>query len=280
MVRRGWKSFDVPTGWVQIVRGPRPKSEKWPRAGQQFRQPAQQSQPQPAAVRPPQSQGKTSGMRPFQDPSAKVAEAKERVLKLETALAAMEGMEGPEVDLVRAAHKRAQEAVKGVPVDVQIKECESFLARARTHLEELDTKRATVSQNIAMSEKRLAELKALAQVAPAPQDDAAEVQQLRGLVSQLQTQIDSLRSGPTPDSRSDGPMPKRTCRREEFIPQCDEEMEEWMAGRHKDLQVAMESGKLPEVARVSQLMTNAAREWHQLIQEQTAAPSTLANMVR
>ena len=84
----------------------------------------------------------------------------------------------------------------------------SFLARARTHLEELDTERATVSQNIAMSEKRLAELKALAQVAPAPQDDAAEVQQLRGLVSQLQTQIDSSRSGPTPDSRSDGPMPK------------------------------------------------------------------------
>ena len=224
--------------------------------------------------------GRRQACAPFQDPSAKVAEAKERMLKLETALAAMEGMEGPKVDLVRAAHKRAQEAVKGVPVDVQIKECESFLARARTHLEELDTKRATVSQNIAMSEKRLAELKALAQVALAPQDDAAEVQQLRGLVSQLQTQIDSLRSGPTPDSRSDGPMPKRTCRREEFIPQCDEEMEEWMAGRHKDLQVAMVSGKLTEVARVSQLMTNAAREWHQLIQEQTAAPSTLANMVR
>ena len=43
-------------------------------------------------------------------------------------------------------------------------------ARARTHLEELDTERATVSQ-IAMSEKRLAELKALAQVAPVLQDE-------------------------------------------------------------------------------------------------------------
>ena len=28
MVRRGWSQFDVPTGWVQIVRGPRPKSVK------------------------------------------------------------------------------------------------------------------------------------------------------------------------------------------------------------------------------------------------------------
>ena len=53
-----------------------------------------------------------------------------------------------------------------------------------------------------------------------------------------------------------------------------------MAGRHRDPQAAMESGKLPEVARVSQLMTEAAQEWHQLIQEQTAASSVVAKMVR
>ena len=50
-------------------------------------------------------QGKTSGIRPFQDPSVKVAAAKDRVAKLEIAMAAMEGMEGPEVESVRAAHK-------------------------------------------------------------------------------------------------------------------------------------------------------------------------------
>ena len=75
----------------------------------------------------------------------------------------MEGMDGPEVDSLRTAHKRAQEAVKGVPVDVQIKECESFLARAASHLEELDTTRATICQNIESSRKRLAELKAQSQ---------------------------------------------------------------------------------------------------------------------
>ena len=31
-VRRGWSQLDVPTGWVQIVRCPRPKSVTWPRA--------------------------------------------------------------------------------------------------------------------------------------------------------------------------------------------------------------------------------------------------------
>ena len=35
MPRGGWKSAPVLDGWVQIVRGPRPKSDKWPKVGQQ-----------------------------------------------------------------------------------------------------------------------------------------------------------------------------------------------------------------------------------------------------
>ena len=45
--------------------------------------------------------------RPFQDPSVKAAAAKERLSKLETALSAMDGMEGPEVVMLRNAYKRA-----------------------------------------------------------------------------------------------------------------------------------------------------------------------------
>ena len=32
MVRRGWTHFEVPIGWVQLIRGPRPKSVQSPRA--------------------------------------------------------------------------------------------------------------------------------------------------------------------------------------------------------------------------------------------------------
>ena len=251
MGRRGWTSANA-SGWVQIIRGPRPPSVQWPRVGQQFRQPAQQSQPQ---VHRHVQKVKTSGTRPLIDPSVKMTAAKERVEKLESAVAAMAG---PEVDSLRAAHKRAQEAVKGVPVDVRIKECEAFLARAASHLEELDTKRATKCQNIESSRKRLAELMAQSQViAPPVNEGEEEVQQLRGMVSQLQAQIDAMRSNPSRDNRPDGPVVKRQCRREEFVPQCDEEMEEWLAGRHADLQTAL---------RVCQLMTAAAEDWHQLIQ--------------
>ena len=246
-----------------------------PRAGQQVRQSAQQSQPS-MQVRSPKIQVK-SGIRPFVDPSIKITAAKERVLKLETALAAMEGMEGPEVESVRAAHKRAQEAVQGAPLDIQIKECESFLSRATSYLEELDAKWA-ICQNIEMSRIRLAELKAQA-IAPPVQEDGAEVQQLNGLVSQLQAQIDALRQNPSRDNQPEGPVLKRVRRREDFVPQCNEEMEEWMAGRHADLQTAMASGQLPEVARVSQLMTNAVQEWRQF-QEQMTTPSLVANTVR
>ena len=32
MPRRGWQQLDVPSGWVRVLRGPRPKSEQWPNA--------------------------------------------------------------------------------------------------------------------------------------------------------------------------------------------------------------------------------------------------------
>ena len=30
MARKGWQSMDVPSGWIQVLRGPRPKSVQWP----------------------------------------------------------------------------------------------------------------------------------------------------------------------------------------------------------------------------------------------------------
>ena len=60
--------------------------------------------------------------------------------------------------------------------------------------------------------------------APLP-TEVSEVQQLRELVSQLQAQVESLR-GPSVDIHS--PNPKRPCRREDFVPFCDEEFQERM----------------------------------------------------
>ena len=37
-----------------------------------------------------------------------------------------------------------------------------------------------------------------------------------------------------------------------FVPHCDEEMQEWIEGRQRDLEAAMLAGQLPEVARIRQ----------------------------
>ena len=92
--RRGWKSLDTPTGWAQIIRGPRPPSVQWPPVGLQSRQPVQHGPCQSPTNRPTSVQAKSLGLRPFQDPSVRAAAAKERLSKLEIALSAMDGMEG------------------------------------------------------------------------------------------------------------------------------------------------------------------------------------------
>ena len=162
-------------------------------------------------------------------PSGKVTAAEERVAKLESALAALHGVEGPEVDSLRAALKRAKD-VKLTPLDVQAKECEAFLARARAHLTELDAKRAVVSTNIQEAEQRLEALKIQLQH-PVPQppfpDAETELRQLRETVAQLKGQLHHTKS-----TTVEVPVCKRQCRRDEdFVPMCVEELQEWIGGR-------------------------------------------------
>ena len=122
MPRKGWSTMEVPSGWLQVIRGPRPRSVQWPRASAPPRQ-SNESQPRP---------------QPKQSPVEKTF-----------------------------ALKRAKE-LKVQLVDVQIKECEGFLSRARAHLTELDAKRSTVSANIRDTEQRLEALKQRQQFAPPP----------------------------------------------------------------------------------------------------------------
>ena len=103
---------------------------------------------------------------------------------------------------------------------------------------------------------------------------SAEVQRLYALVEQLSKEKEDV-CPPT------DPNPKRVCRREDFVPQCEEEMQEWIQGRQRDLQAAIVAGHFSEVARISQLMSSAAQEWQRIFQEQPSAmPSAVANMVR
>ena len=81
------------------------------------------------------------------------------VQKLQQVLNILGDIEGPEVDGLRAALKRAETGAQGVPVDKQVKDCEAFLSRARAHLEEVEQKRSIVAASISAAEQRLVILK-------------------------------------------------------------------------------------------------------------------------
>ena len=243
-------------------------STSQPRQSADHGQSRQQPKPSPPVA-------KTSGIRPFGDPSVKITAAQERVTKLESALAAPDGVEGPEVDSLRTALKRAKE-VKLLPLDVQVKECEGFLSRARAHLTELDAKRATVSANIQDAERRLEAMKIQQQSAPPPppQDADSELRQLRETVAQLKGSLHLTKPAVTLEC----PNSKRQCRREDFVPNCLEELQEWIRGRQTDLQDAMAAGRPDEVARISDIMCQAAQQWQREVAV-GVMPSMVTNSV-
>ena len=323
MVRRGWQQLDVPTGWVQILRGPRPKAEKWPAAtkkgqetpsngGGRWRrssQPESGSSATTSRVRSLEAALKVLGpeehvvregleaslqrakaeaqkpsgqQRISQTPESLVAAAREKVCKLERVMEVLQGTTGAEVDAIKTALDRARVAAQEKPLTEQIAECKGFVERAQRRLSKLEAERDAENALLEEGRARLARLQAQAAThttAPPPPPVTTNVSELEAEVSRLRAEL-AARANPSRDSRPEGPVLKRQCRREEFVPQCDEEMEEWLAGRHADLQTALATGQLLEVARLSQLMTTAAEEWHQLIQNQRTAPSALANTVR
>ena len=84
MVRKGWTQVDVPNGWVQLIRGPRPRAAQWPRAPQ-FSEKQQRQQP---GGQPPRGAKEPQPERVPLHPDERMARARVRVGQLESALKA------------------------------------------------------------------------------------------------------------------------------------------------------------------------------------------------
>ena len=121
-----------------------------------------------------------------------------------------------------------------------MKECEAFLTRARSHSAELDSKRATVMENIEASEKRLSEQRSKLQ-APPPQQKSQKCSNCEDWCPNCRPK--SSRCGVpvwTSTSRIRSvPVGERIS-----FHSATEEFQEWMEGRRKDLQTAVETGQL------------------------------------
>ena len=92
MLHRRWITVNVPEGSLKVIRGQRPPSKA--------ERTECKSSVVPQNPRQPQGPSHRSSLRPFTDPITKISAAGERVLKLEIALAAIEGIEGSEVGVI------------------------------------------------------------------------------------------------------------------------------------------------------------------------------------
>ena len=203
--------------------------------------------------------------------------------RLETALGALAESDSAEAHTLREALKQARRSAQEQPIiarsthRLQVlaqkrNEEEQLLENAKARLERLRSSAPPVP-HLSDLDVQVAELKAKLAVAEAERDTRAREQ------AQRQTEFPQEADVEVNIAQEDRGS-KRPRHREDFIPHCDEEMQEWMEDRHKDLQMVMGRGGLQEVARVSHLLTTVAQEWQQIIQQQSAMPSTVANSVR
>ena len=252
MVRRGWRSADrrLGSGHSRAASAVSPVATCFvavsSRSSVEFSTFSAQAEPVP----------KTSGTHPFGDPQVRVTAAQERVAKLEAALAALHGVDGPrsrESASCFEACEGGESAACGHP-----DQSEGFLSRARAHMAELDAKRTTVSANIQDAEKRLEALKEVQKFARL--DAETELRQLREKVAQLQG------SWKVPSQRwRRDQLPSALAGEKISFPM--EELQEWIGGRQADLHEAMLSGRPDEVARISNIMAmqhNSGNEKSQL----------------
>ena len=258
--------MEVPDGWVQLIRGPRPKSEKWPLHSRQ--------RPTPA-VRQSGVQG-TKGpviARPATDPARRVSPdlarvtAQERAKKLEKALDVMSDVEEPAVEALRVELKKAQNAAAVPALDVQIQQCESFISRSERRLAEIDAQRLTEGESSTEARARLERLRSemIAESSVAT-DRETEVKKLRQQIAELQCQKSLYSrvqaSHPVQSSVEAVQMvqeraaKRRACAEE--VPSTEQALAEWLCAKHLELRDALEIGDPSVVAELSQLLAAGA----------------------
>ena len=143
------------------------------------------------------------GWRQSQKPRASVIPevateaAKKKVSGLEAALAALAvvgATDGPEVQALRESLQKAKGAAQERPVEVQVRQSEAFVERARKRLAVHDAERHRLAEELEESEARLGRLREVAAQAPAAPlpDLGTQVQNLRQLVNWLQEERDAM----------------------------------------------------------------------------------------
>ena len=116
MGREGWTSMDVPSGWVQVIRGPKPPSQRWPQV-QGSRQPGAGNRPNQTKM---ESQNVGRGRWGNKSPVVQ-----DKISSLEAALSALGPEEIAAKEPLQEALRRAKEVSQPVRGDPDTRKAEA-----------------------------------------------------------------------------------------------------------------------------------------------------------
>ena len=177
--------MDVPSGWVQIIRGPRPPSQRWPKSHEQ--------KPTIGRWRNHQNQEVKVPAMPRQarvGPAAARDLAKNMIVQLERALEAMGGMEGPAVQAIKMELEKARLASKKPPLNVEIEEARKFITRSVRRLKEMEEERRVEERLLSEAQENLKNMLAEQERGSShpepPQDVTSQVTDLQQMVNDQQ----------------------------------------------------------------------------------------------
>ena len=280
MVRKGWSQVEVPNGWVQLIRGPRPKSVQWPRATKEGK---------PKQVIPQrQLRTPTASCR---SPEEVAEQARKRVGQLQVAMHALD-LTDPARPALEEALKKARGLATLPSLEEQVQSTEQFLTRAKKRLEVAEKevvacteKRDSLRTGMVSAEERLARLKDEVgrggqdgHPVPNPQfhippEVIAELDKLRSMVAnsmqvdhdseirRLREQVAQLQGTSTPIERP------RVRQRVDPVPYMPglvpAELAQWMEDRQADLQEAL---SLDDTSRILELTSKLSEGAERLVE--------------
>ena len=155
MPRRGW--LPAPDGWVQIIRGPRPPSMKWPSATEMRQTFNTVKKEGDGGLQRSQARGRWRQLPARVSPEVSHEAAQKRVAQLEGALKAFGDATGPEVTILQESLKSAKRAAQVPPLTVQVSQCEQFIARAQKRLVAHDEERILLVKQLEDGQQRSAQ---------------------------------------------------------------------------------------------------------------------------
>ena len=244
-----------------MLQGKRPPAEKWPRQQGAPKQGHPLVKPQP----------KVRGLHP----DVNVSVARDRIAKLEAAIAAV-GEEDETAPKLQEALRRARQQAQSNnswKAQKEVSKAQQLLMEAQSRHAERLAEVTEVEQRMITLQTEAASHVAIVKdpIQEADRPDWA-LDQLRQRVNELQIQNTELRRSCKRQAvgisvPADRPGPRL---KEDFVPGCDDDIIRRMQDRQADIQEATMAGNAHEVARLCHVMGSAVAGW--------STPSMLPSM--